>query len=43
MALANIAAALTVIPVRAEQRTAEVRAAEDAAGMAHASQPVESA
>jgi MFS family permease len=43
MALANIAAALTVIPIRAEQRTAEVRAVEDAAGMAHASRPVESA
>jgi MFS family permease len=43
MALANIAAALTVIPIRAEQRTAEVRAVEDAAGMARAGRPVESA
>jgi MFS family permease len=43
MALANIAAALMVIPIRAEQRTAEVRAVEEAAGLTHAGAPVETA
>jgi MFS family permease len=35
MALANLAAAFLVLPIRAEARTAQVRAEEEAAGLAH--------